>query len=317
MAGRQAMNTLCEGVEEYLSLRHRLGYKLDRSGRLLLQFVSFMEQRKAPFITGDLVEEWAVLPTNAQPVYWASRLSAVRLFAQYRRATDSRTEVPALGLLRARYQRKRPYIYSENEIARLMGAAARLASPTGLRAQTYVTLLGLLTVTGLRISEAIALDCEDVDLEGGILTIRRTKFGKTRLVPVHRSTSLALRRYARFRDGVHPRPRTRSFLVGEAGARLVKNTAEDIFVRLSRRIGLRGPEGRHGHGPRLHDLRHRWAVDTMLRWYRAGVDVERHLPELSTYLGHTHVSDSYWYLTAVPELMSLAMSLLERDRTSP
>ncbi len=311
------MNTLREGAEEYLSLRRRLGYKLDRSGRLLLQFVSFMEQRKAPFITNDLVVEWAVRPTKTQPVYWASRLSAVRLFAQYWRATDSRTEVPALGLLRARYQRKRPYIYSEDEIMRLMDAAARLPSQTGLRAQTYVTLLGLLTVAGLRISEAIALDREDVDLEGGILTIRRTKFGKTRLVPIHRSTKLALCRYARFRDRVHPTPRTRSFFVGETGARVVKNTAEDTFVHLSRRIGLRGPEGRHGHGPRLHDLRHRWAVDTMLRWYRAGVDVERHLPQLSTYLGHTHVSDTYWYLTAVPELMSLAMSLLERDRTSP
>ena len=298
------MNTLRQAAEEYLSLRRRLGYKLDRSGWVLLQFVSFMEQREAPFITRDLVVEWAVLPTKAQPAYWASRLSAVRRFAQYRRATD-------------RYQRKRPYLYTEEEITRLMGAAARLASPTGLRAKTYVTLLGLLTVAGLRISEAIVLDREDVDLEGGILTIRRTKFGKTRLVPVHRSTTLALRRYARFRDRVHPRPRTSSFLVDEAGARLVKNTAEDIFVRLSRRIGLRGPEGRHGHGPRLHDLRHRWAVDTLLRWYRAGVDVERHLPELSTYLGHTHVSDTYWYLTAVPELMSLAMSLLERDRPSP
>ena len=311
------MNTLRQAAEEYLSLRRRLGYKLDRLGWALLHFVSFMEQREARFITSDLAVEWAVLPTKAQPGYWAGRLSVVRRFAQYRRATDSRTEVPALGLLRARYQRKQPYLYTEEEIARLMGAAARLASPTGLRAQTYVTLLGLLIVAGLRISEAIALDREDVDLEGGILTIRRTKFGKTRLVPVHRSTTLALRRYARFRDRVHPRPRTSSFLVDEAGARLVKNTAEDIFVRLSRRIGLRGPEGRHGHGPRLHDLRHRWAVDTLLRWYRAGVDVERHLPELSTYLGHTHVSDTYWYLTAVPELMSLAMSLLERDRPSP
>jgi hypothetical protein len=148
------MNTLREAAEEYLSLRRHLGYKLDRSGRLLLQFVSFMEQRKAQFITSDLGLEWAVLPTKVQPVYWASRLSAVRLFAQHRRATDPRTEVPALGLLRARYQRKRPYLYSEDEIARLMGAAARLASLTGLRAQTYVTLLGLLTVAGLRISEA-------------------------------------------------------------------------------------------------------------------------------------------------------------------
>ena len=312
------MSTLRQAAEEYLSLRRRLGHKLDRSGWVLWQFVSFMERRKAPFITSDLVVEWAVLPTKAQPGYWASRLSAVRLFAQYRRATDPRTEVPALGLLQARYQRKRPYLYTEDEIARLMGAAARLASPTGLRAQTYITLLGLLTVAGLRISEAIALDREDVDLEGGILTIRRTKFGKIRLVPVHRSTTLALRRYTRFRDRVYPRPRTSSFFVGEAGARLVKNSAEDIFVRLSRRIGLRGPEGRHGHGPRLHDLRHRWAVDTMLRWYRAGVDVERHLPELSTFLGHGHPTATYWYLSAVPELMRLVVARLEpRTRRRP
>lgn len=311
------MNTLREAVEEYLSLRRCLGYKLDEAGGALLQFASFMEQREAPFITRDLAVEWAVLPTKAQPVYWASRLSTVRLFARHRLATDPRTEVPPLGLLQARHQRKRPYLYTQDEIAGLMGAAAQLASPTGLRAQTYVTLLGLLSVAGLRISEAIALDRQDVDLGGGILTIRRTKFGKTRLVPVHRSTTQALRRYARLRDRVHPRPRTSSFLVDVAGARLVKNTAEDVFVRLSRRVGLRGPEGRRGHGPRLHDLRHRWAVDTLLRWYRAGVDVERHLPELSTYLGHTHVSDTYWYLTAVPELMSLAMALLERGRPSP
>lgn len=308
------MNTLREAAQEYVSLRRCLGY---RAGSALLQFVSFMEQRKAPFITCDLAVEWAVLPTKAQPVYWASRLSAVRLFARHRHATDPRTEVPPLGLLPARHQRRQPYLYSEDEIARLMGAAAQLASPTGLRAQTYVTLLGLLGVAGLRISEAIGLDRHDVDLEAGILTIRRTKFGKTRLVPVHRSTTQALRGYGQLRDRVHPSPRTSSFLVAEAGARLVKNTVEDVFVRLSRRVGLRGLEGRHGHGPRLHDLRHRWAVDTLLRWYRAGVDVERHLPELSTYLGHTHVSDTYWYLSAVPELMGLAMALLERERSSP
>ncbi len=162
------MNTLRQAAEEYLSLRRRLGYRLDRSGRLLLQFVSFVEPRNAPFITSDLVVEWAVLPSKAHPAYWASRFSAVRRFAHHRFATDPRTEIPALGLLRARYRRKRPYLYSEDEIARLMGAAARLVSPTGLRAQTYVTLLGLLTVAGLRISEAIALDHEDVDLDEGI-----------------------------------------------------------------------------------------------------------------------------------------------------
>jgi integrase len=190
-----------------------------------------------------------------------------------------------------------------------MAASKQLVSATGLRAATYATLFGLLTVTGMRISEALALNRSDVDWIEGVLTIRRTKFGKTRLVPVHATTRRALERYARFRDRIYPKPKAESVLVSECGNRLTQDTVRWTFTRLSRQIGLRGPSDRRG--PRLHDFRHRLAVDTLLRWYRTGADVERHLPELSTYLGHTHFSDTYWYLSAVPELLQLAAARLE------
>jgi integrase len=205
-----------------------------------------------------------------------------------------------------------PYLYTNGEIARLMRVAKELPSPLGLRAVTYVTLLGLLVVTGMRVSEPVGLDRDDVDLERGILTIRRTKFGKSRMVPLHASTLEALRRYVDLRDRLFPA--VRSFFVNERGSRLTVNTVEKTFVRLSQQIGLRKPG--ESHGPRLHDLRHRFAVETLLRWYREDVDVERHLQELSTYLGHVHVADTYWYISAVPEFLELATLRLERKGES-
>jgi integrase len=180
----------------------------------------------------------------------------------------------------------------------------------GLRHRTYTTLLGLLLVTGMRISEVVGLDRDDVDQANGLLTVRLTKFGKSRLIPVHASTLRALKRYGDCRDRILPRLTTKSFLVGEHGRRLTVNVAEQTFVKLSHQVGLRGPLDRRG--PRLHDMRHRFAVHTLLRWYRAGVDVERHLPVLSTYLGHVHPTDTYWYLSAVPELMRLVVRRLEQ-----
>ena len=253
--------------------------------------------------------QWATM-ARAQPVHWTHRLSVVRGFAAFHAASDPRNEVPALGLLPHRFHRKPPYIYTDMEIAKLLKAATRLPSKTGLRARTYATLLGLLVATGMRIGEVVALDREDVDIPSTVITVRQGKFGKSRLVPVHASTAYALRLYAEGRDRVYPRPRTASFLIGERGNRMVVNTVEQIFVKLSRQVGLRGPADRTG--PRLHDIRHRFAVTTMLRWYRAGVDVESHLPQLSTYLGHAHVTDTYWYLSAVPELMRLVVARLER-----
>jgi integrase len=207
-----------------------------------------------------------------------------------------------------RYQRKPPYIYSDQEIACILGEAARLASRWGLRALTFTTLFGLLAVTGLRVSEALGLDLDDVDLEGGVLTVRHAKFGKSRFVPVHNSTSKALRRYARHRDSLIANPTSPAFLLAEGGTRVTQDSARYNFVVVSRAIGLRqsGHGTQYGHGPRLHDMRHRLAVSTLVRWYREGRDVERELPKLSTYLGHVHVADTYWYIEAVPELLQLA-----------
>lgn len=303
------MSRIRKAVAAYLTLRRGLGFKLHREGIWLSQFISFLEEHQSPRITTALALEWATQPTGAQLTHTARRLSVVRGFAQYQAARDPRTEVPAAGLLLQRYHRKPPYIYSDAEIASLLKAAAQLPSKTGLRARTYTTLLGLLIVTGMRIGEVVRLDHHDVDLTHAVLTVRRTKFGKSRLVPLHASTKRALRRYVDERDQISPRRTTTSFLVGEQGQRLTVNTVEQTFVKLSHQVGLRGPSERRG--PRLHDLRHRFAVATLLRWYRSGVDVQRHLPELSTYLGHVHVTDTYWYLSAVPELMTVVAARLE------
>lgn len=303
------MSSLRQAVDEYLALRRGLGFSLQRPAALLRNFAAFLERAGAPYITRELALRWAQQPAHTQPAHWASRLSVVRRFAQFWSASDPRTEVPPHGLLPHRYGRKSPYIYTAGEIGRLIAAARQLPSATGLRPATYATLFGLLAVTGLRISEALALNQGDVDWSEAVLTIRRTKFGKSRLVPVHPSTRRALQRYCGLRDRVHPKPATGSVFVSERGARLTAWTVRYTFNKLSRQIGLRGPADRRG--PRLHDFRHRVAVNTLLHWYRAGVDVERHLPELSTYLGHGHIADTYWYLSAVPELLRLAAARLE------
>ncbi|MBK5256086.1 MAG: tyrosine-type recombinase/integrase [Vicinamibacteria bacterium] len=206
-----------------------------------------------------------------------------------------------------------PYIYSLAEIRHLMAATKKLHTTTGLRPWTYSTLLGLLAVAGLRVKEALGLnDQNDVDLGQGILTIRSTKFNKTRLVPLHPSTRDALRRYARRRDRIYPRPKTPSFFVSEWGTRLEHSCVSRTFYKLSRWVGLRGLTDHHG--PRLHDFRHAFAVRTVIHWYRQGVDVDPRMPVLSTYLGHGHVSDTYWYLSSVPELLRLASARLERPQ---
>jgi integrase len=185
-----------------------------------------------------------------------------------------------------------------------------------LRGLTFTTLFGLLIVTGLRISEALALDDTDVQRRDAQLRIRRTKFGKSRLVPLHALTIAALTAYADRRDRVLPRRTTPAFFVSEQGGRLTVCVADYTFARLSGQIGLRPPVHGHrlGHGPRLHDLRHRFAIQTLVGWYRAGLDVDPLLPLLATYLGHVHVHETYWYLEAVPELLALATERLRNGR---
>jgi integrase len=162
----------------------------------------------------------------------------------------------------------------------------------------------------MRINEALTLDRSDVDLDRGILHIRRTKFRKSRYVPVHSTTVAALKKYAEARDRLFPAPSTPAFFISERGRRIPEKTAQYNFAKVSQQIGLRAPAKYHGLGPRLHDLRHRFATRTLIRWYRAGLDVERELPKLSAYLGHVHVNNTYWYLEAVPELLQLATERL-------
>jgi integrase/recombinase XerD len=303
------MTLLRKAVEDYLSMRRALGFQLRLPAGMLREFASFLEVQRSSHITTELALRWAKQPIGVQPAHWARRLGVVRRFAQFLSAADPRTEVPPLGLLPYRYRRRPPYIYRDVEVRRLVRAARRIGSATGLRAASYSSLIGLLAVSGLRISEALGLDDVDVDLEQGVLRIRRTKFGKSRLVPLHPSATRALRRYMRTRDRIRPVRPSDAFFVGEQGRRLTQWTVRWTFNKLSRQTGLRGPTDRRG--PRVHDLRHRLAIKTLIGWYRRGVDVESRLPVLSSYLGHGHVTDTYWYLSAVPELLRLVAERLE------
>lgn len=305
------MSAIGTAVREYLELRRALGFKLHLEGRWLEQFALFLGKRRRGHVTAKLALEWATQAKRAHLSHLARRLGVVRAFASFYATRDHRTEVPALGLIPAHYHRKPPHIYTDDEIAHLLRGTLQLPSKKGLRGQTYATLISLLVVTGMRIGEAVNLDREDIDLSTRLITVRRTKFGKSRFVPLSASSCRALERYAIRRDQTVPRQLTPSFLVGERGERLTVNVAEKTFVKLSRKVGLRSLTDRTG--PRLHDLRHRFAVHTLLRWYRTGVDVERQLPKLSTYLGHAHPTDTYWYLSAAPELMHLVVARLERS----
>jgi site-specific recombinase XerD len=309
------MTMLQNALADYLALRRALGYKLVEDGRVLEKFVAFVEQAGSTHITTELALHWATQSSKASHAHQAHQLSRVRLFAEYLSGIDSQTEIPPRGLLSTHYQRQAPYIYSECQIRDLVTAAGQLPSATGLRACTYATLFGLLAVTGLRIGEAIALDYDDVDLGERVLLVRQSKFAKDRLVPIHSSTASVLGDYMATRTRCHPHQSSHAFFLAERGTRLTDCMVRQTFIRLSRNIGLRA-SGDH-HGPRLHDLRHTFAVTTVQRWYQDGLDVDEQMPLLATFLGHSHVSDSYWYLSAVPQLMDLAGVRLELNLGEP
>lgn len=311
------MKPLEQALKDYLRLRRSLGFQLRGAEGLLRNFVVFLQAKGASHITRELAVRWATQPDKAQPATWAWHLGIVRRFAIWHSAIDPRTEIPPVGLLPHRYQRKPPHIYSDEQIEKILRQTQQLPSPTGLRARTYTTLFGLLVATGMRVSEALGLDQPDVDLKLGILHIRRTKFGKSRYVPVHPSTVRALKNYAEARERLVPAPGIPAFFISEQGRRITGWMAGYTFAKISQRIGLRAGAKGKGHGPRLQDMRHRFAARTLIHWYRAGLDVERELPKLSTYLGHVHVNDTYWYLEAVPELLQLATDRLIQREVQP
>jgi integrase len=275
----------------------------------LREFVSFLKKNRSAHITNKLVVEYATKRQDEKLVSWSRRLIVIRGFARYRFGADPKTEIPPIGLLRFRSRRARPYVYSQGEIRRLLQAALKIESPHKLQPHTYYCLFGLLAVSGMRLGEAINLQPQDVDWSEGVLTIRGAKFGKTRLVPLHPSTLAVLRKYARLRDKIFTGRVLPTFLVTSHGTMLEKTNLSRIFRELSRQIGIRKPGVRNG--PRLHDFRHRFAIETLLRWYRRGASVPQRMPVLSTYLGHGNVSGTYWYLSSTPELLVAASKRIE------
>jgi integrase/recombinase XerD len=303
------MKPLHQAVKDYLALRRSLGFKLKEYGECLHEFVSFLKENGVSHITNKLAVEYATKRQDEKPVSWSRRLSIIRGFARYRIGADPGTEIPPVGLLKFRSRRARPYLYSEDEIRRLLEAALKMESPHKLQPHTYYCLFGLLAVSGMRLGEAISLQPQDVDWSAGVLTIRGAKFGKSRLVPLHPSTLAVLRDYAALRDKIFAGRNVPTFLVTSRGTKLEKPNLSRVFRELSRQITIRKPGERHG--PRLHDFRHRFAIETLLRWYRNGEQVSRRMPVLSTYLGHVNVSGTYWYLGSTPELITAASKLIE------
>lgn len=300
------MSSLHEVAEDYLQMRRALGYKLELAGWHLGRFVIYLEQAGATTVTIDNALTWAT-STGTDPSYWAHRLSIVRQFARHLQTIDPACEVPPAQLLPYRAPRAIPYLYEAQEIRALMHAAGELRPP--LLAANYQTLIGLLAVSGIRLGEAVRLDRGDVDVRHGLLRILDSKFGKSREVVVHPTTMRALQEYVQIRDRRFPRPGCQAFLVSLRGTRLLTNCIHHMFPRLVKAAGL-APRSTRCR-PRPHDLRHAFAVRTLLEWYRDGVDVQARLPLLSTYMGHVNPASTFWYLTAAPELLQLIADRLD------
>lgn len=299
------MSRIRQAVEHYLRIRRALGYKLYIEGRMLTQFAGFLDQRGEDHVTTKAALEWATAPSGADIEWWAARLTVIRVFARFHSSFDQRTEIPPADLLaRTGGSRAAPYLYSEDEIATLLRVARAMRHP--LRAATFESFVGLMAATGMRTGEAMGLDCDHVDLDRGLVTVVGTKFGKSRLVPLHASVTAQLERYRQCRDLLCPRPSSEAFFLSGVGTRLNYTNASKAFNKLLEAAGISAlPK------PRLYDLRHTFAVTTLAGWYEQNLDVAYLLPTLSTYLGHVSPATTYWYLHACPLLMTAAAERLE------
>jgi integrase len=301
------MSNLRGYLADYLRLRRALGYELKRAGRLLEGFVEHLEVAGAQSVESELAISWARLPADAQPARWAQRLAIARGFALYVQTIVPESEVPPARVFAARYRRRAPYLWSQHDICRLLDGARTLTPP--LRAATHEALFGLLAVSGMRVGEAIGLQREHVDLDSGVITIgpQDAKLGRQRLVPLQPSAIQQLRRYAADRDRFCPRPRSRAFFISTAGNTLGYHRLRETFVQITTQTGLRTATVQ----PRMHDLRHSFAVRTLIGWQRSEADVAAQMPALSSYLGHLNPTGTWWYLSATPELMTLAAERLD------
>lgn len=299
------MSRLDAQVDDYLRLRRALGYRLEREERWLHQLVEYLQAAGSDSLTSELTIRWARLPATAHPRHWAQRLGCARKFAGYLHTIDNSTQIPPTGVFPAQRHRPAPYLWTAEQIELLLNTAAQLHPP--LRGLTYQTLFGLLAVTGMRLGEAIGLQRGDVDLDDAVITLQHAKFDRPRIVPLHPTANSALRHYDTQRDRLCPQPRADAFLLSSRGSPLNRSQADKTLRQITTAMGLRTTTVH----PRAHDLRHSFAVHTLLRWMREGVIVDEHMPVLSTYLGHVSPAGTYWYLTAVPELMELAAGRLQ------
>jgi integrase/recombinase XerD len=296
--------TMSEHIEDYLRLRRALGFKLEREGRWLHQFANYLRAVGEQAVTTATVLAWAGRPAPALSNVPAARLGVVRRFALYLHTIDPATEVPPSDMFPRRRHRPTPYLWSPAEITGLLDGARTLSNP--LRAATHETLFGLLASTGMRLGEAIGLDRHDVDLRTWVITIREAKFDRSRFVPLHPSTTAALRRYVADRDRLCTNPRCGALFVSSVGTVLTRSGVEKVFRTITTVAGIRTDKVH----PRIHDLRHSLAVRTLIEWQRAGLSIDQRIGVLSAYLGHISPADTYWYLSASPELMQLAAQRL-------
>ncbi|MEI6575105.1 MAG: tyrosine-type recombinase/integrase [Bacteroidota bacterium] len=299
-------------LQRYLEIRRNLGFDLGTAERVLKQFVCFLETKNETHITSELFLQWKQVFGKAAQYTWAARLGMVRIFASWLHSFDVHHEIPPQSLIPCHYRRKQPYIYTDDQIRSIIEAAGVLPSINGFRALTYPAFFGLVSVTGLRISEAISLNNKDVDLQDGIITLYNGKNGKDRILPVTECTKKYLKEYSRKRDrllGQTPEP----FFVSDEGIRLTDCAVRYNFVVIGKMIGLRAHQRfyKHGIGPRIHDLRHTFAVKVMINWYKEGKNIDQEMLKLVTYLGHKSMTHTYWYIEAVPELLALASQRAE------
>ena len=302
--------SMTQRVELYLMHRKRSGYTRGGRDTGLLAFAKYIDKKgyKGP-LTNELSIEWATASKKKTRSAFGSRLEALRGFAQYYKIIDPKTEIPPLNFYGSTHLRSQPYIYSEKEIYNLIEAAEKFSPINSLKPVTFKYLLGLLLSTGLRISEAIHLTGQDVNLDNKTLTIKETKCHKSRYVPVHKSTQNALNRYILIRDQRVSLPLDATFFINDNGRALQIKRLEEYFRRLCEITGL-------GKKPRLYDARHTFVCERLLKWYQEGKNVNEMMIYLSTYLGHAKITDTYWYITAVPELMSIVANKFEKFATS-
>lgn len=303
------MTKLSKSIKDYLALRNQMGYKLKNAKNVLNKFADYAKRKKRSYITSKLALDFATQNPKTSSHQYAVRLGIIRQFALYQQTIDPRTEVPSKYLLSSTYRRRDPYIYHDNEIAKLLDSCKILKKPHSLREKTYYTLFGLYAVTGMRTNEALKLHHDDVDLKKGIITIQESKFRKSRKIPLHSTTTKMLKKYARGRKRYFKNPTSQYFFVDNYGEGLKKRAVTDVFKKVCIAAGLR-KKGEF-NGPRIMDLRHTFAVKTLINNFKKNTDIDFVIPILSRYLGHMHPKNTYWYLTATPELLNLIILRLE------